>query len=135
MCGTGPLEEWCRQFIEENGLTKVELAGFVPNVQVRKIIGESKALVLPTQVYEGFPVTIAESYASGTPVIGSDLGNTGSLIENGKTGLKFNHTSAEDLAEKVEILAKKHYVLDEIYRNKYSSEMNYEIIKRIYKSI
>ena len=118
MCGTGPLEERCRQFIKENGLTKVELAGFVPNVQVRKIIGESKALVLPTQVYEGFPVTIAESYASGTPVIGSDLGNTGSLIENGKTGLKFNHTSAEDLAEKVEILAKKHYVLDEIYRNK-----------------
>ena len=135
MCGTGPMEEWCRQFIKENELTKVELAGFVPNVQVRKLIGESKALVLPTQVYEGFPMTIAESYASGTPVIGSDLGNTGSLIENGKTGLKFKHTSAEDLAEKVSIFTKDNYVLDDIYIKKYSSEMNYEIIKRIYKSV
>ena len=135
LCGKGPLETWCKNYIEYNQLTNVKMQGYVPNDQVRALIGESKALILPTQVYEGFPMTIAEAYAMGTPVIGSDLGNTGSLIENEKTGLKFKHKSAEDLAEKVEILAKKQWVLDEIYRNKYSSEMNYEIIKRIYKSI
>ena len=65
------------------------------------MIGESKALILPTQVYEGFPMTIAESYACGTPVIGSNLGNTGSLIEHGKSGLKFKHTLPESLAESI----------------------------------
>ena len=64
---------------------------------MRKIISESKALILPTQWYEGFPMVIAESYSEGTPVIGSDIGNTGSLILNELTGMKFKSNSIEEL--------------------------------------
>ena len=66
LCGRGPLEEWAKEYVDNNKLTSVKLLGFVPNTEVRKMIGESKALILPTQVYEGFPMTIAESYACGT---------------------------------------------------------------------
>ena len=135
LCGTGPLEEWCRQFIENNHLVSVEMAGFVPNHQVREMIGQSKALVLPTQVYEGFPMTIVESYASGTPVIGSDLGNTGSLIKHGETGLKFNHKSAESLAENVLKLEKEFRKFSEEYTVLYSLDMNYKMLKQIYETV
>ena len=110
------------------------MLGFVPNEQVRKFVGESKALVLPTQVYEGFPMTIAEAYAAGTPVIGSDLGNTGSLIENGKNGLKFQPKSIEELAEAVLKIRESFGGLGEEMIYKYSAENNYEQLRNIYET-
>ena len=134
LCGKGPLEEWTKEFIEKNHLTKVTLMGFVPNEEVRKMIGESKALILPTQVYEGFPMTIAESYACGTPVIGSDLGNTGSLIEDGVGGYKFPPKSSEKLAEAVLQLMNNFTGVNEELIGKYSSDSNYKKLREIYEA-
>lgn len=69
VCGTGPMEEWCREFIRQNQL-HAELKGFVSNAEVRRLIAESRALILPTQWYEGFPMSIVEAYSVGTPVLG-----------------------------------------------------------------
>ena len=134
MCGTGPLEEWCQNYIADNKLDNVELLGFVPNEQVRELVGKSKALVLPTLVYEGFPMTIAESYAAGTPVIGSDLGNTGSLIIDGESGWKFQTGSAEALAEAVMKVKSFEKELDEEITQKYSAENNYKQLRDIYEA-
>lgn len=134
LCGKGPLEDWCREFITENHLERVKQLGFVPNERVREIIGESKGLVLPTQVYEGFPMTIAEAYACGTPVIGSNLGNTGSLIERGKSGLKFDYQSPESLAETVKKAEKELSGLEEETISRYSAKNNYEQLRKIYEA-
>ena len=98
------------------------------------MIGESKALVLPTQVYEGFPMTIAESFACGTPVIGSDLGNTGSLIENGKNGWKFQPKSAEELVESVKKIESLSIGLEKEMIRKYTACNNYEQLRNIYET-
>lgn len=134
ICGKGPLEEWCRDYIEKNQLTMIEMRGFIPNLEVRKLIGESKALILPTQVYEGFPMTIAESYAQGTPVIGSDLGNTGSLIEDGVSGFKFEPRSAKSLSEAVEKINHSFTGLERNVIEKYSTEKNYQKLREIYET-
>ena len=134
ICGKGPLEDWAKKYIEENGLSKIKLLGFVENKQVRKLIGESKALILPTQVYEGFPMAIAESFACGTPVIGSDLGNTGSLIENGKNGWKFQPKSAEELAESVKKIESLSIGLEKEMIRKYTACNNYEQLRNIYET-
>ncbi len=134
LCGKGPLEDWCRTYIKENHLEKVTQLGFVPNKEVRKMIGESKGLILPTQVYEGFPMTIAEAYACGTPVIGSDLGNTGSLIEEGKSGLKFAYKSPKSLAQMVRKAQKEFSGLKPEMMDKYSAERNYEQLREIYET-
>ena len=134
MCGRGPLEEWAKSYIEENKLSNIKMLGFVENAQVRKMIGESKALILPTQVYEGFPMTIAESYACGTPVIASELGNTGSLIENGKSGWKFTADSPEALTEAVKKMEDSFLELPEEIIKKYSAESNYSKLREIYET-
>lgn len=134
LCGKGPLEDWCRSYIEENHLEKVKQMGFVPNERVRELMGESKALVLPTQVYEGFPMTIAEAYAGGTPVIGSDLGNTRSLIEEGKSGFKFSPDSPEELAECVLKLATLSEESLKPFQKKYTAKDNYEQLRKIYET-
>lgn len=135
LCGTGPMEEWCKKFISNNSLTNVKMMGFVKNKDALKIIGESKALILPTQWYEGFPMTIVEAYSVGTPVIGSDIGNVGNIIKPGITGWKFEHESVDDLVEAVR--GEKNIVdsVVEEYNNYYTAEKNYEKLVEIYNQI
>ena len=134
LCGKGPLEEWTQKYIKEHHLESVQMLGYVPNEQVKEMIGQSKALILATQVYEGFPMTIVESYACGTPVIGSDLGITGKLIENGKNGLKFKYSSPESLAEAILDLLNNPFELDDEMIHRYSKDKNYKQLRDIYET-
>lgn len=134
ICGTGQMEDWCKKFIADNGLKSVEMLGFVPNIEARRIVAISKALILPTQWYEGFPMTIVEAYSVGTPVIGSDIGNVGRLIQDGITGYKFKHDSIEDLMQIViqqdfEICEKT----KEVYETHYTKEQNYQQLNSVYR--
>ena len=134
ICGTGPMSGWCDEFIKVNKLENVELLGFVENNIVRKIISESKALILPTQWYEGFPMTIVESYSEGTPVIGSDIGNTGSLIINKLTGMKFKANSIEELTSVINSFdnVKDEFNVFDFYTKNYNYNENYNILRKIY---
>ena len=138
VCGTGPMEEWCRKFLVDNPECNIEMRGFVPNKESQKLIANSKALILPTQWYEGFPMTIVEAFSVGTPVIGSDIGNVGSLIEDSARGLKFNSRDSKSLLNAVNTLSQK--LLDdceeirEFYNQHYSSDVNYKMLIKIYES-
>lgn len=137
VCGMGPMENWCKSFIKEN-VVNIEMRGFVPNDEALKIIANSKALVLPTQCYEGFPMSIVEAFSVGTPVICSDLGNAGSVVEEEITGYKFGYESIESIMSAIYKMIKKplnNEKIKKIYEIKYSEETNYKILNDIYTSI
>lgn len=134
ICGTGPEEEWCKTFIEENKLFNVHMIGFVTNAQVMDIIAVSKALILPTLWYEGFPMTIVESFACGTPVIGSDIGNVGDLIEHGITGLKLKFDSVESLKETIRDFPDMVSSCKNQYDLNYFVDINYQQLLKIYQT-
>lgn len=132
VCGTGPLEDWCRQFVDENECN-VELKGLVSNNEAKELMTKSKALILPTQWYEGFPMTIVEAFSVGTPVICSDIGNAGSVVDEGVNGYKFD--SVDGIAKVVKKTIEKplnNYKIHELYQKKYNGEINYKILKEIY---
>ena len=131
-CGTGPLEDWCRRFVDENECN-VELKGLVSNNEAKELMAKSKALILPTQWYEGFPMTIVEAFSVGTPVICSDIGNAGSVVDEGVNGYKFD--SVDGIAKVVKKTIEKplnNYKIHELYQKKYNGEINYKILKEIY---
>lgn len=133
ICGTGPMQEWCEEYIAENNLMNVEYRGFVPNEQAKLIIAESKALILPTQWYEGFPMTIVEAYSVGTPVIGPDFGNVGSIILEKSTGYTYQFNNFENL---IKIVREEDFdisrtVVDR-YQKLYSKNKNYQLMCEIY---
>ena len=139
VCGTGPMEKWCKDFSEENKIN-AEFRGFVSNAEVLKVVAHSKALILPTQWYEGFPMSIVEAFSVGTPVICSGLGNAGSVIEERYTGYKFEYNSPEALTcviEKVttesqDTLSQNAY---RKYREYFNQDRNYEMMREIYDEI
>ena len=131
VCGTGPMEEWCKLFVQQNKVN-IEMKGFVPNTEARKLIANSKALVLPTQWYEGFPMSIVEAFSVGTPVVCSDLGNVGSIVEEGVTGCKFRSDSVDGLVLAVNRCHGLHESTLREYQKKYTSENNYKTLVDIY---
>lgn len=137
VCGTGSMEEWCKSYLQQKSVN-IELRGFVPNTEARKLIANSRALILPTQWYEGFPMSIVEAFSVGTPVVCSDLGNAGSIVEEGNTGCKFKAYSEEELMHAVGRLANYRKIYDTTYseyKKKYTEEQNYKLFMAIYTSI
>ena len=133
VCGTGPMYEWCKKFISKNSLTSIRMLGHVENAIAKQYIANSKAIILPTKWYEGFPMTIVEAYSVGTPIIGSDFGNVSDLIIDHVTGEKINIASSNDLVDKV--LSWKEYESEkirELYLKKYGSENNFKRLEQIY---
>ncbi len=53
---------------------RVEFRGAVPVEEVRRLMLSARALVLPSECYEGMPMSVLEAYAAGLPVMASDLG-------------------------------------------------------------
>lgn len=138
LCGTGPLETWCDDFIREHHLTTVKRMGQVPNHVLRMLLAESKAIILPTQCYEGFPMNIAEAFSAGTPVICSNLGNAGAMVAEEVTGLHFQHNSAEALAQAIERFEKTdiHRLgqnARQVYDQTLSPGENYSVLHSIYQ--
>ena len=139
LCGTGPLDRWCADFVRENNLN-VTVKGFVPNDEVRRLIATSRGLILPTQCYETFPVTIVEAYAAGTPVITGNMGNAGNLVDEGVTGKHYAYDQPQALADAVrtyldEITPQWHQNARNKFTRLYDPVTNYTCLTEIYNMV
>jgi glycosyltransferase involved in cell wall biosynthesis len=83
--GDGPTAEELRRLAPPN----VTFLGQVPRPQVLIEMARAKAIVVPSRWYEGFPMVVVEAFASGTPVIASDLGGLAEIVEEGGNGMLF----------------------------------------------
>ena len=135
ICGIGPLEEWCKEYITSHQINNVEMKGFVSNKEVKRLLSESKAMILPTQWYEGFPMTILEAFSVGTPVLGSAIGNVGDLIKEHVNGSCFSPVDKNELLHAVNHLDVSYKNVFEYYQKYYSAESNYEALLDIYNKI
>ncbi len=79
--GDGP----CAGMLE--GIPNVRMHGRRSSEEVRRAMTAARFLVVPSLWYEGFPMTIAEAYEAGLPVIASDIGSLGEVVRNGVTGI------------------------------------------------
>ncbi len=77
-------------------------------------------------------MTIVEAYSVGTPVIGSDKGNVGCLIENGVTGWIFECGNARKLMNVIKKTLNNQVQFEMKFQNKYNVQENYKILSNIY---
>jgi GT2 family glycosyltransferase len=76
----------------------VRLHGHVPHERVRDLLSVADALVVPSVWIENAPFVIKEAFASGVPVVASDLGGMAELVTHGVNGLLFAPDDAGALA-------------------------------------
>lgn len=136
ICGSGSEEGYVKEFIEQHPKANIKYIGYMEHNGLMKKIAESKALILPTQWYEGFPMNIVESFACATPVLGSKIGNVGNLIEDGVTGYTFDETDLEDIRNRVlKISAALSEGALKKYQKYYTKDINYKQLQEIYRQI
>lgn len=104
IAGTGPEEPALRQLATDTG-ADVRFAGYLSGEALHRVIGQSLALVLPSEWYENAPISVLEAYALGRPVIGAAIGGIPEMVRAGETGLLARSGDAEDLATALSRLA------------------------------
>jgi len=136
--GDGPLAD--RVAEAARGNRRIEWLGPRPHAEVLDLLGNSRLLVIPSTWYEGFPKTLAEALAKGTPVVASRLGALAELIDEGRTGVLFEPRSATDLAATLRTLVADPERVDVMRRaaraefeEKHSAEGNYRRLMEIYR--
>ena len=82
---------------------RVLFLGDVPHPAVRGYLGQADAFVL-NSTYEGLPHVVLEAMAAGVPVIATDAGGTGEVVEHNVTGLLIPVGDASALQAAVERL-------------------------------
>ncbi|MGH8001889.1 MAG: glycosyltransferase family 4 protein, partial [Brasilonema sp.] len=160
--GDGPLDEALRQQVQIRGLgeaiahtgdspgaisrrldaTRIAFLGRQSKATVLELMYNAKFLIFPSIWYEGFPLTIAEAFACGLPVIASKLGSMAEIVEDGVTGLHFQAGNSLDLAAKINWAITHPEAIDTMeinarctYEAKYTPEANYKQLMNIYNQV
>lgn len=138
LIGQGPMESDVRQV--ESQISNLEYLGQLSSPEVYEWMGKAKALVFPSQWYEGLPLTIVESFAKGTPVIASRLGAMESLILHQYNGLHFEAGNIEDMISQIRWMNQHPGEWLQMQRNgrqyfesQFTAEKNYHSLIEIYQ--
>ena len=136
LVGGGPLET-----LRHPPRPGVEWLGHQPPSRVAALMREASFLVFPSEWYEGFPLTLAEAFAAGLPVIASAIGAGAEIVEHGRTGCLFRAGDASDLADRLVWafthegeLADMGRGAREAFEARYTAEQNHKLLLDTYRT-
>ena len=140
LAGGGPLAGEVAAWAAERAGGKVEWLGRCERSEIFALMKGARFLVFPSEWYEGFPVTIAEAFACGLPVIVSRLGAMAEIVDDGRTGLHFTAGDSAGLAGTVARAWSQPELMRELgeaarreYETRYSAAQNADQLVKIYE--
>lgn len=83
------------------GEDRVRFMGPFAGERVGEVLREVDVLVVPSSWYENTPLVIYEAFATGTPVVGTDLGGISEVVHHDYNGFLFRMDDAEDLGRQL----------------------------------
>lgn len=86
---------------------RISYLGYISTSQLVNCLGVADALVVPSLCYENSPTVIYEALEAGIPVLASDIGGVGELVQDGRNGYLFQPGSIQDAIEKITIMDEK----------------------------
>ena len=139
IAGTGPLEEDVRQYVADKKISNIMFLGFKTGKDLSNIVGNAKAIILPSEWYENGPYSAIEALQLGRPIIGADIGGIPELIDNNGYLFKSrNIDSLKDAILKLEKLDNEQYGVFKdnslnLFERNYTNEKHYRLLKEAYR--
>jgi glycosyltransferase involved in cell wall biosynthesis len=139
--GDGPMSAALAQAARRPGSRLVPL-GSRPPSEVREVMRKAAVLLLPSLWYEGFPMVCAEAFAAGLPVLASNIGGLGEIVEDGVSGHLFPPGDASALVRALHRFASPSPELAAMrlaarrrFESHYTMERNYQTLMAIYREL
>lgn len=117
IAGQGEAEADMRRFIAKNELGNVMMLGHVDTPDLIPLIQKAKFTIVPSEWYENYSMTVIESLACGTPVIGARIGGIPEQVKDEHNGLLFASGSVDELADKMHRLHSNRALCEAYGRN------------------
>jgi glycosyltransferase involved in cell wall biosynthesis len=140
--GDGPCREQIEAEMKSGSVPSITYHGRLPRNETLAMMRNARFLIFPSEWYEGFPVTIAEAFACGVPVVASRLGAMEEVVSDGVTGLHFQPGDGADFRAKVEWAWRHPAEIDDMgrrarreFEQKYTAERNLTMLEDIYESV
>jgi len=142
IAGDGPHKESLQELAKKLGVSNhIIFAGYVTPQQKVKLLAESNALLFPSLI-EGFGLVMLEAFQQKRPVLVSDIPPMSDIVENNKTGLVIDPHDEGKWADAIISLIKNPLESEkmgkqgnEILKEKYSQELFYEKLVKMYKDV
>jgi glycosyltransferase involved in cell wall biosynthesis len=137
VAGDGPL----RTVLEAAKPPNVQFVGLLPGEETAALLREARALLLPSEWYEGAPRSIPEAYAVGVPVIASRIGAIPEFVEDGVSGRLIAPASRSELVRATTELMDDRYseMLGEgayrLWQTHYAPEMAADTLEEAYARV
>lgn len=134
--GDGPLQKEVE--VAASKAKHIDYLGFQSKAAIMDRMKRAAALIVPSTWYEGFPVTILEAFATGTPVIGSRLGGIAEIVSDKVNGVLFEPGNETVLRETLQAFRKSDnrslsQNARKAYSELYTPDKNYSILMDIYR--
>jgi glycosyltransferase involved in cell wall biosynthesis len=135
VAGSGP-EDGRLRAIAPPGVT---FLGAVDGSAVPGLLQRARALLLPSNGYEGQPRVVLEAYAAGVPVLASDVGGLPELVEDGRSGFLLPRTDLEAWTAAMQKLLSDQEAVRlgqrgwQLWRERFSPECGLEGLEQAYQ--
>jgi len=142
IAGEGPYRAVLENFIRKNSIKNAELVGYKKGDDLKKIIANSQFVIIASECYDNSPLVVYESFSSGKPVIGANIGGIPELIDHGKNGFLFAVGNEKQLSERInQFLGDKNLTIEmgknarQTAERRFSPEVHYEEIIKKYQRL
>jgi glycosyltransferase involved in cell wall biosynthesis len=106
-CPDPAFGEKLRQVVQQHEMgAKVHFTGFLDRTGLSALFARNNVLVFPSQFPEPFGISQVEAMAAGLVVVSSGTGGAREIVRNEVDGLLFKADNANELAEKLYLLAR-----------------------------
>jgi glycosyltransferase involved in cell wall biosynthesis len=140
--GEGPDGARLRALAQELGTKNVTFRGFLAGAERTAAYAGARLVVVSSVWYEPFGLIVLEAYASGKPVVATQIGGLTELVEEGQTGLHASAGDAANLAEQMGALwdnpalaAEMGQRARQVAETQYNSELHYKRLMAAYEKV
>jgi glycosyltransferase involved in cell wall biosynthesis len=114
----GEHDYYSRLVAKAEGDKRIEFGGDYEFSNIGRVLEDIDVVVVPSLWYENAPLVIGAAQAFGIPVIATGLGGMKEMIVDGVNGFTFRLGDAEDLANKIRLIAANPGLVSDLSKNR-----------------
>lgn len=139
--GTGSLREYISNYLDKQGVHNIQLLGYMSGQPLKDVVGNAKAIILPSEWYENGPYSAIEALQLGRLIIGSDVGGIPELVEG--NGFLFKMANVDSLKKTIVLcegldeneMSKMRQRSVDLFNKIYTPVTHWNLLKNVYLEV